>query len=126
MWKRFLKWFKGLFSTRFISPIVNEQLNQAMDSKIKKWRKTYEQQKQKHDQVLADYLRTYFDKSYANELEQGVAFDAANRAWGKYCRDANSTSKHLTLSKDAFVRECNFFIKKIKAKKEANETISEN
>lgn len=119
MLKKFAKWFKSLFSTKFITPVVNEKLNTAMEDKMKRWRNEYQKQKNSHDQTLADFLRTYFDRTYVSDSEMDVAYDVANRAWKKYCREVNSTSKYITLNKDAFEKECVKFVERVRAKHEA-------
>lgn len=115
-WKRFCKWFKSLFSTKFIVPVVNERLSTAVDDKIKKRRIEFEKLKDENQQILRNYVRTYLDKEYTCEADMAFAYDTINRDWKKHVRLINSTSKVITLRKDGFEKEVKMLIANIKSK----------
>lgn len=120
LFKRFRKWLKKYihFSKNFIHPEIDNKLNTVVEDKIKSWRSEYEKKKEEHDQKLKSFLRTYFDREYASELDMQVAFDTINNQWKDYVREVNSTSKVITLSRTAFTDEVKAFIKRVKANEE--------
>ena len=114
--KRFFKWLKGLFSTKFIVPEVNKKLAQAIDDKIARKKVEAEKVRKEHDQILMEYLRTYFDKTYSCDEDMAYAYDVCNRGWKLHCKQVNMTSKVINLNKHAFENEAKAFIQRIKDK----------
>ena len=118
MWKKFVKWFKGLFSKNFIVPVVNERLATAVDDKLKAHGKQTQKEMDKYTQIMADYLQTFFSRKYKSDLDSQLAFDTINRDWKKLCRDVNSTNKHLSLNKNEFERQVKIHLEKQKNKQQ--------
>lgn len=119
MWKKFVKWLKGLFSKDFIVPVVNERLATAVDDKIKANTKVTEKDMAKYTQVMADYLKTFFSRKYKSDLDSQLAFDTINREWKQLCRAVNSTNKNLSLNKNEFERQVKIHLEKSKLKQQA-------
>lgn len=114
MIKKIIKWFKSLFSAKFVSPEINKKLATAVDDKLNRRMQEFEILKQKHDKVLMDYVRTYFDKQYESKQDMALAYETINRNWKKYVREINSVNKIISLNKQSFERECQKFIVRIK------------
>ena len=112
MWKKFVKWFKGLFSSNFITPTVNEKLATAVDDKIKKHNKVAEQEMAKYTQIMADYLKTFFSRKYLSDMDSQLAFDTLDREWKQLCVKVNSTNRHINLKKDEFKRQVKITLEK--------------
>ncbi len=107
MKKRFFKIIKWIgkyisFSTKFISPEVNQKLSNAIDDKIAQRRVLQNVAIDLHTKVLNEYLLTFLTKQYADSSERRIAFDFANKKWEKYCRSVNATNKLINLKKDSF------------------------
>lgn len=105
MWKKFVKWWKGLFSSNFIVPVVNEKLATAVDDKLAAHSKQTQKEKDKYTQVMADYLQTFFSRKYKSDMDSQLAFDTINREWKQLCRTVNSTNRNLSLDKKEFERQ---------------------
>lgn len=118
MWKKIVKWFKGLFSKNFITPVVNEKLATAVDDKIKAHHKVANKEADKYTQVMADYLKTFFSRKYTSDLDSQMAYDTINRDWKKLCKKVNGTSRHINLKKDEFERQVKIVLEKNKVKKQ--------
>ena len=118
MWKKFVKWFKGLFSSNFIVPTVNEKLATAVDDKIKANGKQVQKEMDKYTKIMADYLKTFFSRKYLSDMDSQLAFDTINREWKQLCRAVNSTNKNLSLNKNEFERQVRIVLEKDKAKKQ--------
>lgn len=102
MIKSISNFFKGLFSKRFVHPIINERLATAVDDKINRENKERQARIEKHNEVLNQHVRTYFSRRYDNNDEMQIAFDTINRDWKKHCRLMNSTDRLLNLRSRAF------------------------
>ena len=110
MFKRFSKWLKSLFSPKFIVPEVNKKLSMAIDDKIAKTKVKMEEERAKHDHILKEYLRTYFDREYSCEEDQEYSYLICNRGWKLHVKQVNSTNKLINLDKRAFERESKSFV----------------
>jgi hypothetical protein len=117
--KRFLK---SVFSKQFIHPIIDQKLDMAIDDKLK--RRAIEQEKltDKYTQILNNYLKTYFSKTYATNSDMELAFTTTNREWKKLCREVNSKEKLINLKKEAFENQVKLVINQIKINKNEAKT----
>ena len=109
--KQFLK---RIFSKRFIAPIINEKLATAIDDKIIRRRKDQEKKTQEHTDILNSFLKTYFSRKYNNSSDMLTAFNTCNKHWKKHCVLINSTEKLINLKKDAFEKNVEKVINKLK------------
>ncbi len=118
--KKIIKWFKNLFSVKFITPVVDEKLKTAVDDAILAESKKREELRKHHYKILMSYLKTYFDHEYACSQDMQIAYEKINKQWMKHCRDVNSTDRLIKLNKDNFKKECEKFIAKVNAKQLTN------
>lgn len=123
--KKIIKWFKSLFSTKFIAPVVIEKLSTAVDDKIARLKADALKEADVHKKILRDYVRTYFDKQYESSHDMEVAYHTINKEWKKHVRYINSTNKLINLSKLSFEKECERFIKIVKENKAKKELLNE-
>lgn len=107
---------KGLFSKRFIHPIIDTQLSTAIDDKINRRKSEQQIQSDKYNDILNSYLRTYFSKTYDSQLDMMVAFKSVNKKWKTLCRDVNSTNPLINLKKDAFQNQVKLVVNKVNEK----------
>lgn len=99
---KFWKWFKSLFSWKFVHPAVNEELAHAINDKLDKRRKEQEEQQEKYNDILNGYLRTYFSTAYVDNKEMSIAFDLTNKKWKELCKQVNKSNKLINIKKEAF------------------------
>lgn len=98
-----LSYFAKIFKIgRFVTPEVNKKLDNAIDDKKKAWEREYQKLKGKHDAYFNEVLKTFFAKEYSSDMELEIAHQVCDKTWHKYTRDVNSTSRHITLNKNAF------------------------
>lgn len=114
MWKSISSFFKGLFSKRFVHPIVNERLATAIDDKINRENKERQAKIEKHNEILNQYVRTYFSRRYSDNDEMQIAFDTINKDWKKHCRVINSTDKTINLKSNYFEQRVKTVITNLK------------
>lgn len=114
MWKSISNFFKRLFSKRFVHPIVNETLATAIDDKINRDNKQRQANIEKHNDLLNQYVRTYFSRRYDNNDDMQIAFDTLNRDWKKHCRLINSTDRTINLKSNAFEERVKVVITNLK------------
>lgn len=106
--------FKRIFSTKFIAPIVNEKLATSIDDKITRKRKEQEKLTEFHTSILNSFVKTYLSKKYENKQEMQIAFETCNKQWKKHCAQINSKEKLISLKKTAFESQVKIVIKKLK------------
>lgn len=106
--------FKKLFSRKFIHPVVNEKLSNAIDDKIAARVRQQQDLTREHEIVLNDIIKTYFSKKYESVDTMKVAFDLSNNKWQKICREVNGKSKLINLNKNAFKNKVEIIIKTLK------------
>lgn len=110
-------WLKKTFSAKFVHPIVIQKLDTALDDKIKRRAKDQDKEIEKQDEILAQYLKSYFGKQYKDQAEMSFAFGVVNKQWEKHCRNVNGTSRLIRLNKNAFKSKVKLVINNINEKK---------
>ena len=115
MLKRFIQFIKRniSFSKEFTHPVINEQLDHAIEDKLRKRRVSQIEETEKYTDILNSYLKTYFSKTYNNSDEMGVAYGLINKQWEELCRDVNSKNKLINIKKGAFKERVKLTIQKI-------------
>jgi hypothetical protein len=103
----------------FVHPVLDRELSSTIDSKIKRVQNKQQELADKYNQILNNYLKTYFSKKYSSQSEMAVAYSAADKEWKKLCREVNSTEKLININKDAFSRQVKLVIAKTKELNEA-------
>lgn len=96
------QFIKRMFSFKFVHPIIDEQIDHAINDKLKKRRLEQEDETVKYNDKLNSYLRTYFSKDYATPQEMAMAFALVNKQWQELCRSVNSKNKLINLNKNSF------------------------
>lgn len=115
MLKRCIQFIKRniSFSKKFVHPVVDEQLDHAINDKLNKRRILQIEETEKYGDILNTYLKTYFAKEYNNSDEMGVAYGIINKQWEDLCREVNGKNKLINIKKDAFKNRVKLTIQKI-------------
>jgi hypothetical protein len=118
MWKK-LKTFIGRFISfgKFVHPSVDEELKHAINDKLDKRRKEQDDEREKYNEVLNSYLRTYFSTPYLNNNEMSLAFDLTNKKWKELCKSVNRKNKLINIHKEAFSNRVKLTIEQLKKNK---------
>jgi len=114
MIKKLKSFFKKLFSKKFVHPVVNEKLSNAIDDKISKRIEKQNDLAKDYEIVLNGIVKTYVSKQYESVDTMKVAFDLSNKEWNKICKEVNGKSKLINLNKNAFKNKVEFVIKTLK------------
>jgi len=111
-WIQFIKKYLS-FSKEFVHPVINEQLDRAIEDKLRKRRVSQIEETEKYTEILNSYLKTYFSKTYNNTDEMAVAYGLINKQWEELCRNVNGTNKLINIKKGAFKERVKLTIQKI-------------
>jgi hypothetical protein len=114
-----LKRFLGRFISfgKFVHPAVNEELKHAINDHLDKRRKEQEDEKEKFNEILNSYLRTYFSTPYLDNKEMSIAFELTNKKWKELCKSVNRKNKLINLQKESFSNRVKLTIEQLKKNK---------
>ena len=107
------KLLKKLFSYKFIHPIVNERLSNAIDDKRNSRIKLQNEEIKKYNDILNGYLKTYFSKTYNSADDMSFTYKLINKEWKQLCVKVNSTNKLINLNKTSFEKQVKSVINKV-------------
>lgn len=120
--KKIIDFFKKnvSFNWRFVHPVIDTELDHAIDDKLKARRMKQAEEIEKHNDILNGYLRTYFSKRYADNQEMAIAFDLTNKKWKSYCKNINKSNKLVNLRNTMFEERVRLTINKLTEMKSIN------